>query len=215
MASFIGNLSHIIDFDSILKNLGSGYLEDSNMLDETGKVLDEALEDERWKKLYEAGYPGLVCSGKIYTAKHHYSEDIVHKLDSYFNTVCIRMLISEFTTGHIAPPHFDYIREDRPDLEEKILKLGTIEAYHIHLGEPEEGHVFVINGNCHYLEEQGNCYKWDHYLDYHGSSNTGLKTKYLMTYFGLKPYKTLPEYTYYFHDDIEQVDLVFADGTVL
>lgn len=215
MATYVGNLSNIIDFKKVLENLGSGCLEDSNIKDEDGNLREEAASDERWVKLYEAGYPGLVCSGKIYTARHHFDEDVVHRLDEFFGTVCVRMLISEFTPGHVVPPHFDYIRENDPDLEKKILELGTIEAYHIHIGDPEEGHIFVINGRCHYNEESGNCYKWENCYDWHCSTNTGFKNKYLMSYFGLKPYKPLPEYTYRFHDDTEQVDLVFSDGSIL
>lgn len=215
MASYVGNLSDLIDFDLLLKTIGSGYHEDSHMVDESGNILEECSRDIRWKKLYDAGYPGLVCSGKIYTAGYHFSEQVVHKLDSYFNTICLRVLISEFQPGHVAAPHFDYIREGRPDLEEQILSLGSVEAYHIHLGDPEEGHVFIINGKCHYLEDPGNCYKWDYYRDWHRASNTGFDKKYLMTYFGLKPYQSLPPHTYRFHEDTEQVDLVFSDGSIL
>lgn len=215
MATFVGNLSHIIDFKKVLADLRSGFAEDTVIQDDHGNLIAEASSDERWVKLHEAGYPGMVCSGTIYTAHHHFDESIVDKLDEYFGTICVRMLISEFSPGNGTPMHFDRVREDDPDLEKKILEMGTLEAYHIHIGDPEEGHTFIINDKCHYLEESGNCYKWDNYNDWHCSTNNGFTKKYLLSYCGLKPYKPLPEYSYRFHDDIEQVDLVFADGLVL
>jgi len=216
MAQFVRNLSDIIDFKFLLQNLNEGYLEcDSSVLDENGKIKEEFQDDIRAVKLVESGYKEPFCTGKIYTARYHFSEDIVDKLDTYFGTACVRMLVSEFKPGHIAPPHFDYLREGDPDAEKKLLEYGDVEAYHIHVGDPEEGHLFLVENQCYYYEKEGNCYKWDNHLSWHCACNTGYGTKYLITYAGIKLHDKTLKYQYQFHQDTEQVNLIFEDGTTI
>lgn len=214
MAKFIGNLNHILDSNKLLRELRSGHLEDNCMLDNNGELKEECSHDIRLIKLKEAGYPDPICSGRIYTAVHHFPEEYIHKLDEYFGTKCLRALVSEFLPGHLAPPHFDYAREDNEEAEEYLNSLGIIEAYHIHLGEPEEGHAFIVDGHCCYMEEPGNCYQWDHYLSWHRACNTGFTKKYLLSYYGLRTDEPIKG-KYKFHKHTEQVDIILEDGRII
>lgn len=221
MAKLIDNINETLDCDQLLKDLNGGFNEYQTFRDKDGNLtriaqllVNDPKADERTVKVIKANYPGPMCDGLIYTGCH-FPEKYIKRLDEYLGTVCVRVVVSEFAPGKLTVPHYDYAREKDRAAEEKLLELGTIEGYHVHLGEPEEGHGFMIEGVCCYMQEQGNIWKWDNYLSWHSAVNTGWNPKRILSYFGLRPHKPLPAYTYKFNNKAEGVELQFEDGTIL
>jgi len=221
MAKLIGNINKELNCDQLLLDLQGGHREYHTFRDSEGNLdriskmlINDPNADERLVKVIQADYPGPMCDGLIYTGKH-FPEKYIHKLDEILDTVCLRVVVSEFSPGKLTVPHYDYAREKDQDKEHKLRKLGTIHGYHVHLGEPEEGHGFMIEGVCCYMQEQGNLWQWDNYLSWHSAVNTGFNPKRILSYFGLKPHNPLPEYKYKYDEKSECVELEFADGTII
>lgn len=221
MATLIGNINKELNCDQLLLDLKEGKHEYYGFRDAEGNldriskaILNDPKADERVVKVLQADYPSPMCDAIIYTGCH-FPEKYVHKLDEILGTVCVRMVVSEFTPGKLTVPHYDFAREKDQGKEQQLRNLGTIEGYHVHLGVPEEGHGFMIEGVCCYMQEQGNLWKWDNYLSWHSAVNTGWNNKRILSYFGLRPHKPLPKYKYKFSNKEEGVHLEFADGTII
>ena len=221
MATLIGNINKELECEQLLKDLKGGFREYQTFRDKDGNIdrvsqmlVNDPKADERLVKVIKANYPGPMCDGLIYTGCH-FPEKYIKKLDEYLGTVCIRVVVSEFAPGKVTVPHYDYAREKDFGAEQKLNELGTIEGYHVHLGEPEEGHGFMIEGICCYMQEQGNIWKWDNYLSWHSAVNTGWHPNRILSYFGLRPHKPLPPHTYRYQQKSECVELVFEDGTII
>lgn len=221
MATLIGNVNEILDCSGLINDLDGGHREYHTFRDKDGNIdriskllIKDSAADERLVKVIQANYPGPMCDGLIYTGCH-FPEKYVQRLDQYLGTACVRVVVSEFDPGKITVPHYDFAREKDQDAEQKLLDLGDIEGYHVHLGDPEEGHGFMIEGICCYMQEQGNIWKWDNYLSWHSAVNTGWNPKRILSYFGLRPHRPLPPYSYKFNPKDECVQLVFEDGTII
>lgn len=221
MVKLIGNINEYLDCDQLLKDLNKGTYEFYTTRDSSGNldrisqlIVNDPKADERITKLIKADFAAPICDGHIYTGCH-FPEKYVKKLDEYLGTVCIRIVVSEFGPGKLAAPHYDYAREKDYKKELELNKLGTIEGYHVHLGEPEEGHAFMIEEECCYMQPQGNIWKWDNYLSWHSAVNNGFNQKRILSYFGLRPHKPLPPHTYRYQQKSECVELVFEDGTII
>lgn len=207
MAKFLGNIHNkIFDCNELLAEIkeSGGAFEEDYMTDEHGNIRDDMpdIMKDYCSKWLKAGYPDPICKGTIYLPHYHFNEKFVYELDKFFGTVCNKCFISEVPPGKIVPPHQDI------DLrEERLLELGEIIAFHVHLGEPEAGHVFMIEDHAHYMEANGNAYQWDYFDSWHSGSNTGFTNKYFLTYRGTR-FKQPTEYTYRWHDDDETVGIV-------
>jgi len=221
MAKLIGNIDEYLNCTQLVKDCVGGFREYQTFRDKDGNIdrvsqllVNDPKADERLVKVIKANYPGPMCDGLIYTGAH-FPEKYIRLLDEYLGTVCVRVVVSEFDPGKVTVPHYDWAREKDKKAEAKLLEYGDIEGYHVHLGEPEEGHGFMIEGECCYMQAQGNIWKWDNYLSWHSAVNTGWNPKRILSYFGLRLKKDLPNYTYKYNDKSEGVELVLDDGTIL
>lgn len=211
MVQFVENISHIIESDELLSSLNNGRTEDLYIQDENGNLAEHCKGQAFPERVYAAGYPDPICSGRMFYGGLDYPAEWIYKLDKYFGTICIRCIINETQPGMIVPPHYDVPTEGR---EEKLLKLGTIEAYHIHIGEPKEGQLIMLEKQALHLQENGNCYKWDDYLNWHSAANVSYDPKYVLLYKGLRPFTPFA-YSYNFTEDDDNVQIVLEDGTCI
>lgn len=219
MATFFGNIAHAYDFRSIIEKVktSQGYQEWDYLFKDIDKKL--ALEtlpaDSDWiLPLYQAGYQDPQWNGLGYSPGIQFEGDVIPVLDKLFGSICTQCWINKLPINRSAPAH-----RDRDGREEELSKLGTLVRYSIHLGDPDPGHVFWVEGHAHYMEEHGNCYKWDDYLSLHGGSNTGYTDKFIMIYRGLIPYENL-DYKYVWSEGTgvgawDDVRLQLPDGRIV
>lgn len=209
MVAFIGNIEHVVEGHSLISCLGEGREEVLTMRDEHGNLREDCQGQEFAERVYAAGYPDPVCSGKMFYGGLDFPANWIYKLDKIFGTVAIRCIVNRTDPGMIVPPHYDVPDEER---EESLKKFGTIEAYHVHIGDPTEGQILMIERQALHMQENGNCYKWDDYLNWHSASNVSYETKYVLLYKGLRPFTEF-EYTYEFCEEDDNVLIVLEDGT--
>lgn len=194
MAEFFANLSDQIDFDQLLNSLTKGHQEVFYVFDKEGNIPDDINPEDLdyVKRVHTAGYKDPICNDLMFHPFYHFDENLVYKLDQIFGTVCNMCWIDRVCPGRVMIPHRDY-----DDREQILEKYGTIVKYHIHLGAPTPGHILVVNDHAHHMEAQGNCYKWNHYLDWSSASNSSFTDKYVLNYRGIVPH---PEHSHRFND---------------
>ena len=205
MTRFFGNLSDQIDFDQLLSDLTTGMDDTYYAFNKDGSLGEVSPEEREYvEKIHKAGYQDPVYSNTIFYPYYHFSEDIIYKLDKIFGTICTMCWVNKLSTGKVIIPHRDF-----DDREPILEKFGVIRRFHIHIGTPQPGHVFILNEHAHYMEESGNCYEWNHHLDWHSASNSGLKSKYILSYRGLVPHleheSRFKDYEYIWSDVAESV----------
>jgi len=201
MSTFFGNLSDQIDFNNLLKNLKTGYQEIFYAFDKDGNIPNSINPEdlEYVEKIHSAGYTDPICRDMLYYPYYHFSESLVYKLDEIFGAVCNMCWITRVLPGRVTIPHQDY------DNREQILeKYGTMVRYHIHIGDPHPGQVLILKDHAHHMETQGNCYRWDHYSDWHSDSNSSFVPKYILGYRGIVPHS---EYA----DRFQDCEYMFSD----
>lgn len=201
MATFFGNLSDQIDFEELLRTLKPGYQEEFYAFDRDGNIPDDVNPDDKdyVERIHDAGYKDPICRDMLYYPHYHFNESLVYKLDQIFGSICNMCWINRALPGRVIIPHQDY-----DDREQILEKYGTMVRYHVHIGEPQPGHVFILDTHAHHMEASGNCYKWDHYTDWHSASNSGFDAKFILSYRGLVPH---PEHRHRFED----FDYIWSD----
>lgn len=194
MSQFIGNLSDQIDFDQLMSSLTTGYHEKVYVFDRNGNIPEDINPDDidYVRQVHEAGYSDPICDDLLFYPHYHFDENLIYKLDRIFGTVCNMCWIECSSPGRVMIPHQDY--DDRENILEKY---GSIIRYHIHLGKPVPGQVMILKDHAHHMEAQGNCYKWDHHLDWTSGSNSSFTHRYVLNYRGIVPH---PEHEDRFKD---------------
>jgi len=120
-----------------------------------------------WKK---AGY-GPTVSWDMFYPGDHFDNKIVEKfvewagMKSYTNA-----WVSRVHPGYFAPQHWD-VQDDEP--------LPDTIRFHCHMGEPQFGHILIVEDKCLYNQKQGATYQWDSRKSWHAGTNCGLVPKYI------------------------------------
>lgn len=214
MAKFFGNITDQIDLDKLRSSLAVGHQEELYGFNPDGSLpenLDE--EDKEYiTSIHAAGYKDPICNDMLFYPHYHFDEQYVYTLDRIFGAVCNMCWVNRAVPGRVIIPHRDF-----DEREELLEQYGTMVRYHIHIGEPQFGHVFVLKDKAFYMQDQGNCYEWDHYSDLHSASNSGLKNKFLFSYRGIRPNdpELFEGYEYIWSDIEESVRIKLKNGTIL
>lgn len=182
MIKFIGNCSHLIDWNKVISDIDNsdptyiGPRHDVGMdvvgVDEVGIPIRNA----GYKMKHEGGNAswGMYFPGKNFDIQ--VAEDFIKfiGMDSYINC-----WVSRVMPGDVAPWHWD-ITDD-----EDTLKVKTnIRRFHCHIDIPKPGHFFQVEDDVFHMEAQGNTYEWPSRKSWHAGANAGLTPKYLFNIWG-------------------------------
>lgn len=223
MAKRICNIANDFDFSDIFSDIEKFKDEVMviNCIEEYKERLKTITQEEMLKEspdyqwvanLVNAGYRDPLWIGPpTYNPSIHFKTDIVYFLDKLFGTYCTQCWINKTLPGSMSCPHFDM-----DEREEILSKYGTLKRYTIHIGEPDFGHIFVVEGTCMYMQPHGEVYEWDQNLSLHAGANIGLTPKYLLIYRGLVPHEPF-DYQYVW-DEINEnnsVRLKLSNGDII
>lgn len=213
MAKYYGNLNEVVNTKEFLSSLGEGQYELCYLYDEHGEVKPEFLETVQrenvlnWKR---AGYPDPICNGVIHCPHFDFPEKYLYAINKYLGIIADRCAISVTKPGQVIAPHTDV-----DGREEELRKFGELKGFHIHLGAPVPGHVFMIEDQSYYLQQDGAVYEWDQWDSPHSGANAGLETRYIIAIRGIKPYEPL-EYEYVWDEhNPEYLQFKLKDGRVI
>ncbi len=181
MAKFIGNTSHIIDWQQIvdsLENSTPGYIgpRHSKEDDILGiKEMDRLWTNAGFKLISEGGTAGW----DMFFPGSHFDKKIVDTFSSFVNVDPLDAWISRIHPGNMTPWHWDC-----NDKEDEYIKLNTA-RFTCHISKPQFGHVVLVEDVCMYFQDQGNVWRWPERTSWHGGINCGFSPKYLFNFFGI------------------------------
>lgn len=156
-----------IDWQQLIKHLETQtpYVGPKHKAGDDIPGLDEVTN--MWNK---AGL-GPTVEWDMFYPGDHFDSTIVKQfaewagLESYTNA-----WVSRIHPGYCAPQHWD-VQDDEP--------LPDTIRYHVHMGQPQFGHIFIAEDKCLYNQQQGATYKWTSRKAWHAGANCGLVPKYI------------------------------------
>lgn len=177
MKNFLGNNKNIFDWDGIIASLKNGKTKKVNLSDH---IDGDKGFNSIFKMWNDAGY-GKVDSieWENFYPGEHFDKLIETEFGKFVNKKPVRSWISKIVPGKCAPIHTDI--DDKID---EFLKMPGLKRYTCHIGKPEVGHIFLLEDDCFYNENQGNTYMWNSFQSIHGGGNVGWNPKYLYNFIG-------------------------------
>jgi hypothetical protein len=183
MSKFFGNCNNIIDWSSIV---GSFNEQPPAYIGPRHKKEDDIIGlSEIAKGWDDAGYVMEADGGSVgwgmYFAGQHFSNNIVTTFANYVGITPVSTWVSCMYPGMFAPWHWDV-----NDQEDLYSTQSDMIRFTCHISKPSAGHIFVVDGDYLYNQEQGNVYQWDSRKSWHCGANFGYEPKYLFNMFGHK-----------------------------
>lgn len=134
---------------------------------------------ELFSKWNSANFNAAAAKWINYYPDTDFSNSVTDKFSEIVGVTHIRSWISRIDPGCCTPWHWDV-----DDNEEEYLKLGKLRRFICHIGEPDFGHVLLVEKECHYFKANGDIYEWDNYRAWHGGMNCGTTPKFLYSFLG-------------------------------
>lgn len=174
MKLFLGNYNAQLNCDELLKQVKSTDVEyfysHMNLTEEEQKSTDE---------LRKLGYNEHNVKFKHYSFGKHFDKWFAEELGRITNVTPVMCVVSSIEPGCMVPWHVDY-----NPWENEHKQHGELHRFLCFIDKPQNGHVFMVEDESFYYEEQGNVYKYPSIHSYHAGANAGLTTKYLLTMTG-------------------------------
>ncbi len=181
-SKLIGNCNHIINWNSIIKDLLSqtaSTIGPTIRKKSKGKYIPEITSNEEhliktkqiWK---ESGYRSVTEGGSaewhMYFPGLNFDQCVIDKFVDFYEIETYHdSWISMIMPGRCAPWHIDQYKEK-----------NNIQRYHCHIGEAETGHVFMIQNDYYVNIKQGSTYQWNNIFYWHAGFNAGERPKFLL-----------------------------------
>jgi len=171
---FIGNCNHLEDWDTLIKTLS---VNDGISItpDPIKWKLDTPGYTEIYKNWNDAKFNTQAIEWINYYPGVHYSNDVTLKLSNYLKMIPLRSWISRINPGYFAPWHWDV-----DDNELEYLKKGYPKRISCFIEKPVHGHIFIVEDEYLFNQEQGTIYQWADYKNWHSGINAGLTPKYML-----------------------------------
>jgi hypothetical protein len=190
MVEYLGNCNHLVDWDQFIVDLEKkepmiGYQFD----EDRAESLDPAVR-ETYNLWQTAGYNVTDktrdnhIAWEAWYSGHHFDTSITDVLCNFLNIQPIDVaMVTKMRPGRFAPWHWDIRNQETIDRFDSYN--APIIRLHIHMNDPQPGHVFIIDDHTFYDEEKGSIYKWPSWRSWHAGSNCGLVPKYQFSIIGI------------------------------
>lgn len=176
-----GNISSFIDCNDLIRQVQQHTVEPYHGLMDLSPG-DQFYEDYLYitQLAQMAGYnEGDSVEFRHYNAGEHFDQSIADQFSKFLNAKQLLCWVSEIRPGKCAPWHWDIL-----PWEHEWKKLGNLVRYFCFISPPTPGHVFLVEDECFYFEEQGTVYQYPNLYVWHAGSNVGFSSKYLLTFTG-------------------------------
>lgn len=177
MIELYGNTQELIDWDTIIDSIKS---KPGRRLSVSDGVFERNEQMRGLVKLWTDNNLNLDSMLWInYYPDIDFDSKIIDIFSDFVGAKFIRAWISRVDPGYYVGYHTDY--DDHMD---DYLKLGNLVRYTCCMNKPNLGQVTMIKDDYLVSQAQGNVYRWDHYTDWHASSNFGLSPKFQFNFLG-------------------------------
>ena len=132
-----------------------------------------------WKSV---GYTELdsVEWWNLYSGEH-FDSDFVTQFENLVNADKFMCWVSSINPGKCVPNHYDIVPE-----YSKLKDDPKMVRFAFFIDKPETGKVFIIKDQAFHMCNQGDCYVWNKWDEWHMGMNTSSSIKYIWNFIGLK-----------------------------
>lgn len=174
---YMGNCSDIIDWDKVIKdceNTTPEYVGPSHSRKDNLPGLDKIIDN--WDQAgYKLARDGGTIEWDMFIPGKQFDQCVVDKFCKFVGINCYKTAwVSRVNVGRTTALHWD-VHDD----ETQLAKLPDPPRFHCHIGKPKPGHVFLLESQCLYWQDQGDTYQWPNRKSWHAGGNAGLTPKYL------------------------------------
>ena len=162
----------MIDWDDVIENLKDGSV--------------VTVDPDRWnmanpeyKKILNLWQENNFNINSVKWINFYDTKEIETILSKQLEVTPLRSWISCLEPGWITGYHYDI-----DDNEQEYLKYGKIKRYSIFVSKPNLGHIFILDKEYHFNNDQGKILEWNNYKDWHSGINAGLANKYMFHLLG-------------------------------
>jgi hypothetical protein len=164
---FLGNCSHLIDFDKLVESLKN------KEPDRISPTLEDSVK-QYMKKLNSVGYKSYNDNGaikcKFYFAKDSYDPSIVDTIVKFSGVGhYTTSWISSVDPGFIVAPHVD-----------ELSSTKQLNRMHVFLEDSVVGHMLYIKDKYFTSYKKGDIFLWDDPYSLHASCNISFVPKFLL-----------------------------------
>ena len=188
MYKFIGNCSDIIDWYAFAENLRKipDPVKPVRNIEYTSyKTMFEKSNDpetlEIMQKWFDCNYNLDSAKWVNYQGIQDYSNDITERFAKWVDIQPLKSWVTRVDPGCTAPCHPDIEKDLKP-----YLSNGKIIRYTCHMCDDGIGSAFFLEDHFFYNQPNGNTYRWDNWLLWHGGVNAGTKPHWLFSFWGLE-----------------------------
>ena len=189
MYKFIGTCADVINWytfaDNLLKIPDPIKPVRNSNIEEAGHIFAEYSDPESqliMKNWFDCNYNLDSAKWVNYESTINYGSDITTKFGRFVGVRPLKSWVTRLDPGCTAPYH--------PDLESDLaphLSKGKIVRYTCHMCDDGVGAAFFLEDHFFYNQPNGNVYRWDNWLSWHGGVNAGTKPHWLFSFWGLEP----------------------------
>lgn len=181
---YVGNcgpsVGDIIDWRKVISDIEHqtpAYIGPSHKRGDTIPGLDDVIN--KWDTAgYKLFRDGGTVEWDMFLPDVNFPKEIVDKFAEFVGIEqWSSAWISRINQGRMAPYHWD-VHDD----EEKLKLEPDRIRFHCHIGEPEFGHVLIVEDQVFYNQPRGSVFKWSSRTLWHAGINIGLKPKYLFNF---------------------------------
>lgn len=182
-ANFIGNINSWFDCNKLINQLSNHNGETHNgFIQISASHPEYANYLEHTQLAKNAGYDrNDSVKFRHFKPGTHFDNEFVELFSKFVNATPMVVFVSEINPGHMAPWHYDI-----DQFEQENSSKGEKVRFHVHLSEPQPGHVFILEDHAFYNIPQGNTYQWNNTKSWHAGTNCGMFPKYLFNFKGFK-----------------------------
>lgn len=180
MRLYLGNITTEINCDDIINQCQRHDVAPSH--GHMDLSIDNEYYDESIKQnntLQQAGYDHNTVEYRHYQSGIHFDTNIQDVFGKFVNATPLMCWISELRPGKCTPWHWDI-----NPWENEHKKLGTLVRHFCFLSKPAAGHLFVVDKDAYYYEDQGAVYQYPDIHSWHAGTNIGVGSKFLLTFTG-------------------------------
>lgn len=180
---FVGNCNNIIDWNAVIVSCTAHTVPTQHInvdVDPSSELYDDFLEQRQLAE--QAGYTtNDAIEFRHYYANEHFDISVSEKFAEFVNATHLMSFVSEVRPGKCVPWHWD-INPRRSEHK----NFDNLVRYVCFINTPKPGHVFMVEDQAFYCEQQGNVYQFPDIRSWHAGANAGLEPKFLYTFTGYR-----------------------------
>ena len=183
MSKRIGNCANVVNWPEVIAQLEDkepGHLlTERSVIDDCWFPGEEIESNQIYSRWADCNFNFGSTKWTVFRQGVHYSEDVSTKMCEFLGIDLTYSWINRVDPGCVVPEHYDADADPLHNADRKSRFICQISP-------PATGQVFLLEQEVFHNILFGEVYQWDHFLQWHSASNSGVVPVYYFVIQGLK-----------------------------